>query len=68
MALTLDGDTIKLLVAKPGTGLGKYPSLYSPSAEDLNKFDFAHCRVIGSMDSSETYWLIALIDTTSYYQ
>jgi hypothetical protein len=66
MALTNSGYVVTLLVAKPATGT-KAPLLYVPTTEDLNKFDFAHAKVVGYYDSGATAPAFCLIDTTSYY-
>jgi len=66
MSLSLYGGNVVCLVLKPDTGT-KQPALYTATLENMNKFDFAHARVVGTYDAAALLWQIALVDCTSYY-
>lgn len=67
MALTAyTSGTVTSLVAKPING-SKYAGLYAPSAEDANKFDYAHAKVVATYDAAAMVWNVLFIDITSYY-
>jgi len=66
MALVSTSHTVALVVLKPATGT-KNPVYLQPTNEDLNKFDFAHARIIAQYDPAGPLWNTLIIDSTSYY-